>query len=167
MIQLSNYYPIFVATVETATLKHFCIPGSKFRYGSCSYHNSISIDSQSAQERCCRRNSKVLFNKVPSHMESALTFASHSLSLSRNSVPSTSLNTKITPVSSFSFANFALTKQFSLKKPLVSRQNCLIKVRASTDDAINVNEDQDDDFILEDVPHLTNFLPDLPVLFQY
>ncbi|KAI3458357.1 hypothetical protein Pfo_015020 [Paulownia fortunei] len=95
-------------------------------------------------------------------METALTSASHSLSLSRNSVPLTSLNTKFTPISSFSFADFALTKQFSLRRPLISRQNCLIKVQASTDGAIYVNEEQNDDFILEDVPHLTNFLPDLP-----
>lgn len=55
-----------------------------------------------------------------------------------------------------------LTKQSSLGRKLISRQNCLTKVRASTDGAVNVKGEQNDDFVLEDVPHLTNFLPDLP-----
>ncbi|KAL3645164.1 ATP-dependent 6-phosphofructokinase 4, chloroplastic [Castilleja foliolosa] len=94
-------------------------------------------------------------------MEIALNTVSHSPSLSRNYVPSTS---KLTPTSSFGFANLALGKQFSLKRQLFSRQNCSIRAQSSTNDgAINViHEERNDDFILEDVPHLTNFLPDLP-----
>ncbi|GFQ01037.1 ATP-dependent 6-phosphofructokinase 4 chloroplastic [Phtheirospermum japonicum] len=97
-------------------------------------------------------------------MEIALNTVSHSPSLSRNSVPSTSLGTKITPSSSFGFANFALAKQSYLKRQLISRQNCSIRAQSpTTDGAINViHEEHNDDFILEDVPHLTNFLPDLP-----
>lgn len=101
-------------------------------------------------------------------METALTSAAHKLSLSRNSSRSfNSLNAKITPISSFSFANFALSNQLSLGRSLVSRQNCLIKVRAEADGAINVDGVQSDDFILEDVPHLTDFLPDLPVILRF
>ncbi|KAL8049956.1 hypothetical protein ABFX02_06G052200 [Erythranthe guttata] len=95
-------------------------------------------------------------------MEISLTTAAQSLSLSRSSVPSTSLISKFTPISSLSFTNFATTKQFSVRRRLIRRQNCLIKVQASTDGAITANQEQNDDFILEDVPHLTDFLPDLP-----
>ncbi|PIN05038.1 Pyrophosphate-dependent phosphofructo-1-kinase [Handroanthus impetiginosus] len=93
-------------------------------------------------------------------MEIALTSATHSLSLPRNSVPS--LSSKFTPVSSFGFVKFATTTKFSLRSQLISRQNCSIKDQASTDGAANVTEEHNDDFILEDVPHLTDFLPDLP-----
>ncbi|KAL8539526.1 hypothetical protein ACS0TY_001220 [Phlomoides rotata] len=91
-------------------------------------------------------------------METALTSAPHSLSLSTDSHPFTSLRTKIAPISSFRFAKFALPTRFSL----TSLEKCLIKVRAEADGAINVDGDQIDDFILEDVPHLTDFLHDLP-----
>ncbi|KAG8381571.1 hypothetical protein BUALT_Bualt06G0135400 [Buddleja alternifolia] len=93
-------------------------------------------------------------------MEFALSSSSPSLSLSRNSIPSNSCNRLFRPTSSSS--NFAQSKLFSLKKPLISRQNCSIKAQSSTNGAINASEDQNDDFILEDVPHLTDFLTDLP-----
>ncbi|KAK6155943.1 hypothetical protein DH2020_010191 [Rehmannia glutinosa] len=96
-------------------------------------------------------------------MEISLNSASRSPSLPRNPIPSTSHSTRSNPTSSISFAaNIALAKQFSLRRQLISRENCLIKVQASTDGAIDVNEEDNDDFIFEDVPHLTNFLPDLP-----
>ncbi|KAK4431695.1 ATP-dependent 6-phosphofructokinase, chloroplastic [Sesamum alatum] len=105
---------------------------------------------------------KLRSSSVWSPMETTLISASHSLSVSWNSVSSSSSNRRFAPVSSLGFVNFALTKQLSLSRKLISRQNCLIKVRSSTDGAVNVNGEQIDDFILEDVPHLTNFLPDLP-----
>ncbi|KAH6792788.1 phosphofructokinase 4 [Perilla frutescens var. hirtella] len=95
-------------------------------------------------------------------MDAALSSISPPLYLSRNSVPSTSLNAKITSVTSLSFANFVLTKKFSLRRPSISRHNRLIKVRTSEDGANKLSEDQNGDFIFEDVPHLTSFLPDLP-----
>ncbi|KAH6830841.1 phosphofructokinase 4 [Perilla frutescens var. hirtella] len=95
-------------------------------------------------------------------MDAALSSTSPPLYLSRNSVPSTSLNAKITSVTSLSFANFVLTKKFSLRRPSISRHNRLIKVRTSEDGANKLSEDQNGDFIFEDVPHLTSFLPDLP-----
>ncbi|KAH6773819.1 phosphofructokinase 4 [Perilla frutescens var. frutescens] len=95
-------------------------------------------------------------------MDVALSSISPPLYLSRNSVPSTSLNAKITSVTSLSFANFVLTKKFSLRRPSISRHNRLIKVRTSEDGANKLSEDQNGDFIFEDVPHLTSFLPDLP-----
>ncbi|KAL6530317.1 ATP-dependent 6-phosphofructokinase 4, chloroplastic [Orobanche hederae] len=95
-------------------------------------------------------------------MEIALNSVSQSRFLLENSVTSTPLSTKFTPNSSSGFANFGRTKQFSLKRQLLSRQNCLIRVQSSTDGAVDVNEDHNDEFILEDVPHLTDFLPALP-----
>ncbi|XP_057778534.1 ATP-dependent 6-phosphofructokinase 4, chloroplastic isoform X2 [Salvia miltiorrhiza] len=97
-------------------------------------------------------------------MDASLTSASPSHSLSRNSLPSTSFNAKnITSAASLSFANFVFTKQFSLRRPLNSRLNCPVQARASEDGGINAIEAQSEDFILEDVPHLTSFLPDLPM----
>ncbi|KAL3834681.1 hypothetical protein ACJIZ3_009417 [Penstemon smallii] len=90
-------------------------------------------------------------------MEIALGFSSQNLFLSRNS--SESYHKKINPISSFSFSNFALRKRFSLKRQPISRQHCSIKCQASTNGGI---DQQNDDFILEDVPHLSNFIPDLP-----
>ncbi|KAL6580626.1 ATP-dependent 6-phosphofructokinase 4, chloroplastic [Orobanche minor] len=95
-------------------------------------------------------------------MEIALNSVSQSRFLLENSVTSTSLSTKFTPNSPSGFANFGRTKQFSLKRQFLSRQNCLIRVQSSTDGAVDVNEGHNDEFILEDVPHLTDFLPDLP-----
>ncbi|GLU20879.1 hypothetical protein SLE2022_370560 [Rubroshorea leprosula] len=43
----------------------------------------------------------------------------------------------------------------SAKKPLISRQNSRIRVQF-------LDQKVDEGFVLEDVPHLTNFLPDLP-----
>lgn len=98
-------------------------------------------------------------------MDAALTLPSPSRSLSRNSVPSTSHYASIKSIASLSFSNFVFTKQFSLRRPSDSRQNCTIVVLASEDRANNGGEDQNEEFLFEDVPHLTSFLPDLPVIF--
>ncbi|KAK4489383.1 hypothetical protein RD792_005192 [Penstemon davidsonii] len=91
-------------------------------------------------------------------MEIALGSSSQTLFLPRNS--SKSYHKKIKPISPFSFSNLPLRKQFSLiQRQSISRQNCSIKCQASTNGSI---DQQNDDFILEDVPHLSNFLPDLP-----
>ncbi|KAL9411954.1 hypothetical protein AB3S75_045538 [Citrus x aurantiifolia] len=81
-----------------------------------------------------------------------------SRSLTRSPSPSTSaFNSKrmiLKPV--FHKFNFD-SRNFEIK-PLVSRQNrpVVLTVRASNQKVHN------DGFVLEDVPHLTNFLPDLP-----
>ncbi|KAH7557339.1 hypothetical protein JRO89_XS11G0124100 [Xanthoceras sorbifolium] len=67
--------------------------------------------------------------------------------------PFNSNNTTLNPV--FHCLNFA-SRNFRIK-PLISRQNQRIRAQVS-DQSVN-----DDGFVLEDVPHLTNFLPDLPV----
>ncbi|KAL1533073.1 ATP-dependent 6-phosphofructokinase 4, chloroplastic [Salvia divinorum] len=80
---------------------------------------------------------------------------------SRNSLPSTSPSTNDFPShTSLSFAKFVFTKQSSLRGPFNSHS---IKVRASEDGLIPPTDPQNEDFILEDVPHLTSFLPDLPM----
>ncbi|XVF49424.1 hypothetical protein PTKIN_Ptkin04bG0010500 [Pterospermum kingtungense] len=56
---------------------------------------------------------------------------------------------------SLTYSNFKSRNQSYLKKPLISRQNFLIRSQASDQTA-------DDGFVLDDVPHLTDFLPDLP-----
>ncbi len=47
-----------------------------------------------------------------------------------------------------------------LRKPLISRQKRPIRAQSS-------NQTPIDGFVLEDVPHLTNFLPDLPVTISH
>ncbi|KAL0304051.1 UNVERIFIED_CONTAM: ATP-dependent 6-phosphofructokinase, chloroplastic [Sesamum radiatum] len=123
-------------------------------------HSGISIVSQSRTS--APPLLKLRFSSVRSAMETTLISASHSLSVSWNSLSPSSSDRRFAPVSSFSFVKLGLTKRLSLGTKLISRQNCLIKVRASTDGAVNANGEQNDDFVLEDVPHLTNFLPDLP-----
>ncbi|KAG6388323.1 hypothetical protein SASPL_149748 [Salvia splendens] len=80
-------------------------------------------------------------------------------SLSRNSFPSTFLSTNNFPsLTSLSFAKFVFTKQsyLSLRGPFNSHS---IKVQAS--EIPPTDPQNEEDFILEDVPHLTTFLPDL------
>ncbi|XP_024037621.1 ATP-dependent 6-phosphofructokinase 4, chloroplastic isoform X3 [Citrus clementina] len=85
-----------------------------------------------------------------------------SRSLSRSPSPSISpFNSKrmiLNPV--FHKFNFD-SRNFEIK-PLVSRQNrpVVVAVRSSNQKVHN------DGFVLEDVPHLTNFLPDLPIVIQ-
>ncbi|XP_022890261.1 ATP-dependent 6-phosphofructokinase 4, chloroplastic [Olea europaea var. sylvestris] len=85
--------------------------------------------------------------------------------LSRTSIPSNYANRNLKSFPDFHNPNFI--PKFSAKKPLFicnSRQPFSLRIRAqaSSDSNVNVNEDQFSDFIIEDVPHLTNFLPDLP-----
>lgn len=53
----------------------------------------------------------------------------------------------------------ALKLKKGLVLPRISHRSCLI--RAQSSDGLGAEED--DGFVLEDVPHLTKFLPDLPV----
>ncbi|XWS47709.1 hypothetical protein CRYUN_Cryun13aG0007400 [Craigia yunnanensis] len=71
---------------------------------------------------------------------------------------------KATPFSTFLFksqspsircSNFKSRNYSYLKKQLISRQNFPIRAQVS-------DQTVDDGFVLDDVPHLTNFLPDLP-----
>ncbi|KAF3635057.1 ATP-dependent 6-phosphofructokinase 4, chloroplastic [Capsicum annuum] len=57
-----------------------------------------------------------------------------------------------------SFHTFSSNKSISVRRPLIWRQPRLLRIKAQT--AIDGNSS--DDFIIEDVPHLTYFLPDLP-----
>lgn len=99
-------------------------------------------------------------------MEMALsTNANPLLPLSRTSIPSNYANRNLKSFSDF--YNPTFIPKFSAKKPLFicnSRQPFSLRIRAQTSNGsnVNVNEDQISDFIIEDVPHLTNFLPDLP-----
>ncbi|XP_019240544.1 PREDICTED: ATP-dependent 6-phosphofructokinase 4, chloroplastic isoform X2 [Nicotiana attenuata] len=65
----------------------------------------------------------------------------------------------------FSNSNLA-SKSVSLRRPLIWRQPRLVRLRAEsvtpTESNGSVDKYGDDDFIVEDVPHLTDFLPDLP-----
>ncbi|GER50820.1 phosphofructokinase 6 [Striga asiatica] len=95
-------------------------------------------------------------------MDIALNSACQSLSSSIKSAVPTSLGTKPTPTSSsFRFANFA-GNRLSLTRQLILRRNCSIRVQASAGGDVSAIEEHNDDFILEDVPHLSDFLPDLP-----
>ena len=64
------------------------------------------------------------------------------------------------------FPNSNSKSKHFLRKPLISRQNRPIRIRAQTPNVNNNNNNNNDGFVLEDVPHLTNFLPDLPVSNQ-
>ncbi|XP_017973393.1 PREDICTED: ATP-dependent 6-phosphofructokinase 4, chloroplastic [Theobroma cacao] len=77
--------------------------------------------------------------------------------LSKASPPSTFLSSqshKLPRSPCVHYLNFK-SRNSSLKKPLVSRQTLPIRAQLS-------DQTVDDGFALDDVPHLTNFLPDLP-----
>lgn len=69
-----------------------------------------------------------------------------------------------------SFHTFSLNKKLaskavSLWTPLIWRQPRLFRLKAQS--ATDSNDKHGgDDFIVEDVPHLTHFLPDLPVISE-
>ncbi|XP_051138432.1 ATP-dependent 6-phosphofructokinase 4, chloroplastic [Andrographis paniculata] len=92
-------------------------------------------------------------------MEIALSSVSHSFSLPRNS---SSLSAQFASLPSFKYANFSHSKQLYLRRQSISRQKRAFIARANSDSAIDNRDEHDDDFVLEDVPHLTDFLPDLP-----
>ncbi|KAL0400998.1 UNVERIFIED_CONTAM: ATP-dependent 6-phosphofructokinase, chloroplastic [Sesamum latifolium] len=122
--------------------------------------NGLSIVSQNRTS--APPSLKLRFSSAPSTMETTPISASQSLSVFWSSLSPGSSNRRFAPVSSFNFVKLGLTKRLSPGRKLISRQNCLIKVRASTDGAVNAKGEKNDDFVLEDVPHLTYFLPDLP-----
>lgn len=67
----------------------------------------------------------------------------------------------------FSNKNLA-SKSISLFTPLIWRQHRLVtpKAQSSIDSNGTADKHGDDDFIIEDVPHLTHFLPDLLVISE-
>ncbi|KAL3373429.1 hypothetical protein AABB24_005427 [Solanum stoloniferum] len=76
-----------------------------------------------------------------------------------------SLHNYSRPGSFHTFSNKKLaSKSISLWRPLIWRQPRLLRLKAQTSTESNASGDKhgDDDFIVEDVPHLTDFLPDLP-----
>ncbi|KAL2540027.1 ATP-dependent 6-phosphofructokinase 4 [Abeliophyllum distichum] len=86
------------------------------------------------------------------------------LPLSRSSIPCNYANRNLK--SFYGFHNPKFDPKFSIKKPVFicnPRQRFSLRAQISSDSNVNVNEDQTCDFIIEDVPHLINFLPDLPV----
>lgn len=68
------------------------------------------------------------------------------------------------PGSFHTFSNKKLaSKSISSWRPLIWRQHRLVRLKAQRDtDILTDDKHCDDDFIIEDVPHLTDFLPDLP-----
>ncbi|XP_009804348.1 ATP-dependent 6-phosphofructokinase 4, chloroplastic [Nicotiana tabacum] len=71
------------------------------------------------------------------------------------------------PESFHTFSNsYLASKSISLRRPLIWPQPRLVRLRAEsvspTESNGSVDKHVDDDFIIEDVPHLTDFLPDLP-----
>ncbi|KAJ8537131.1 hypothetical protein K7X08_035532 [Anisodus acutangulus] len=69
------------------------------------------------------------------------------------------------PVSFHTFSNKKLaSKSIFLYRPLIWHQPRLVRFKAQSSTDSNASDDKhgDDDFIIEDVPHLTHFLPDLP-----
>ncbi|XP_015070082.1 ATP-dependent 6-phosphofructokinase 4, chloroplastic isoform X2 [Solanum pennellii] len=67
------------------------------------------------------------------------------------------------PFHTFSIKKLA-SKSISICRPLIWRRPPLVRLNAQTATESNASGDKhgDDDFIVEDVPHLTHFLPDLP-----
>lgn len=60
--------------------------------------------------------------------------------------------------------------RISRRKPSVCRLSC--RVRAQNTEACDASdghhvENENDGFVLEDVPHLTDYLPDLPVIYNF
>ncbi|CAN4080729.1 unnamed protein product [Withania somnifera] len=69
------------------------------------------------------------------------------------------------PGSFHTYSNKKLaSKSISVWRPLIWRQPRLVRLKAQSDIDSNVSGEKhgDDDFTIEDVPHLTHFLPDLP-----
>ncbi|XP_059666906.1 ATP-dependent 6-phosphofructokinase 4, chloroplastic [Cornus florida] len=85
-------------------------------------------------------------------MDLSLPANSHSLSLSKD--PLLLKSRRLRPF--FNFPNPSFKSRVFFKKPLVWRQNHPIRAQ-------NTIQSDVDGFVLEDVPHLTNFLPDLPL----
>lgn len=71
-----------------------------------------------------------------------------------------------------SFHTFSIkklaSKSISTCRPLIWRRLPLVRRNAQTATESNASGDKhgEDDFIVEDVPHLTHFLPDLPVISE-
>ncbi|KAL0298333.1 UNVERIFIED_CONTAM: ATP-dependent 6-phosphofructokinase, chloroplastic [Sesamum radiatum] len=105
--------------------------------------NGISIVSQSRTS--APPSLKLRVSSLPSTMETTLISASHSLSVSWNSVSPTSSNRSGCLPEKVDFA----PKLFD-QSPSLNRRRC------------QCEGEQNEDFVIEDVPHLTNFLPDLP-----
>lgn len=73
------------------------------------------------------------------------------------------------PESFHTFSNsYLASKSISLRRPLIWPQPRLVRLRAEsvspTESNGSVDKHVDDDFIIEDVPHLTDFFPHLPVI---
>ncbi|XP_016479126.2 ATP-dependent 6-phosphofructokinase 4, chloroplastic-like [Nicotiana tabacum] len=97
-------------------------------------------------------------------MELSFSNASSLRFLQTDSVP---LHYCSIPGSFHTFSNsYLASKSISLRRPLIWRQPRSVRLRAEsvspTESNGSVDKHVDDDFIIEDVPHLTDFLPHLP-----
>ncbi|KAI4347709.1 hypothetical protein L6164_008493 [Bauhinia variegata] len=94
--------------------------------------------------------SSSLSKTFPSSSSSSFLSVSNPFSFQLSGKPNTSQLLRFSPNPGFQCRIF-------FRKPLLSRENNHV-VRA----AQSSEQSENDDFVLEDVPHLTNFLPDLP-----
>ncbi|RVW74440.1 hypothetical protein CK203_058159 [Vitis vinifera] len=84
-------------------------------------------------------------------------------SFARSSIPPPLKSCNLTSLSNFPNYSFK-SRNFSLT-PLISRQNRRIRAQYSCNSGSGGGGGGDDDgFVVDEVPHLTNFLPDLPVI---
>ncbi|KAK9291670.1 hypothetical protein L1049_019619 [Liquidambar formosana] len=101
------------------------------------------------------------FTVMDVSISSSLSATRPSLSLSSSSFPFKPHN--LIPSPNFPDSNFK-SRNF-LRKALIWRQNQPVRAQNCNNSPIQENSDSsfsDDGFVLEDVPHLTHFLPDLP-----
>ncbi|XP_075484359.1 ATP-dependent 6-phosphofructokinase 4, chloroplastic [Primulina tabacum] len=94
-------------------------------------------------------------------MEIARSSRTRPYSLTSYSIPSSFHWNNFDSIYIANISKFTRRKKIVLKRPLNSRQDCLIRANLSNDGGIAVDKEGNDDFILEDIPHLTDHLPNL------
>ncbi|XP_073019796.1 ATP-dependent 6-phosphofructokinase 4, chloroplastic [Primulina eburnea] len=94
-------------------------------------------------------------------MEIARSSRTRPYSLTSYSIPSSFHWNNFDSVYIANISKFTCRKKIVLKRPLNSRRECLIRANLSGDGGIAVDKEGNDDFILEDIPHLTDHLPNL------
>lgn len=95
-------------------------------------------------------------------MEITLGSRTRPYSLTSYSIPSSFHWNNFDSIHVANISKFTRKKKIVLKRPLNSRQDCLISANLSNDGGIAVDKEGNGDFILEDIPHLTDHLPNLP-----
>lgn len=142
--------------------KVFPIPTSKARRSVGKFKNRVRKISLASDDRASSFDDESAMElSLSSFLNSA---APSSSALSNRSAHPRSNRQTLTPISSaaskFFRSNFSSMASHKFKKTLIVRSpRVIVKNRSSGE----ITTDNDDGFILEDVPHLTDFLPDLPV----